>query len=70
MKNPPTSPLSPRFWSLQMKKNAIWNIYCGEKFQSRLDQAIEVLEGVKKVADDILVIGNDANMIMTGNYAV
>ena len=30
----------------------------GEIFQSRLDQAIDNLEGVKTVTDDILVIGN------------
>ena len=32
----------------------------GEIFQRRLDQAIEGLNGVKSVADDILIIGNGA----------
>jgi hypothetical protein len=32
----------------------------GEIFQRRLDQAIEGLDGVKTVADDIIVIGNGA----------
>ena len=32
----------------------------GEIFQRRLDQAIEGLDGVKTVADDILIIGNGA----------
>ena len=32
----------------------------GEIFQRRLDQAIEGLDGVKTVGDDILVIGNGA----------
>ena len=30
----------------------------GEIFQQRLDQAIDGLDGVRKVADDILIIGN------------
>ncbi|CAB3981086.1 Hypothetical predicted protein [Paramuricea clavata] len=34
----------------------------GEIFQSRLDQAIDDLEGVKTVADDILVIGNGESL--------
>ena len=37
----------------------------GEIFQSRLDQAIEGLDGVKTVADDILVIGNGDSMTET-----
>jgi hypothetical protein len=35
----------------------------GEIFQSRLDQAIEDLEGVKTVSDDILVIGNGDSLV-------
>ena len=34
----------------------------GEIFQRRLDQAIEGLNGVKSVADDILIIGNGATI--------
>ena len=34
----------------------------GEIFQRHLDQAIEGLEGVRTVADDILIIGNGASM--------
>ena len=34
----------------------------GEIFQRRLDQAIEGLDGVQTVADDILTIGNEATM--------
>ena len=34
----------------------------GEIFQKRLDEAIEGLEGVRTVADDILVIGSGATM--------
>ena len=34
----------------------------GEIFQRRLDQAIEGLDGVRTVADDILTIGNGATM--------
>ena len=34
----------------------------GETFQSHLDQAIESLDGVKTVADDIFVTGNGDSM--------
>lgn len=34
----------------------------GEIFQQRLDQAIDGLDGVRTVADDILITGNGATM--------
>ena len=37
----------------------------GEIFQQRLDQAIDDLDGVWTVADDILVIGNGETMQVT-----
>ena len=43
-----------------MDQNTLWNSPAGELFQRRLEQAIEGLDGVKIVADDILIIGNGA----------
>ena len=34
----------------------------GEIFQRRLDQAIEGLDGVRTVADDLLIVGNRESM--------
>ena len=38
----------------------------GEIFQHRLDQAIEGLNGVRTVADDLLIIGNGESMADAG----
>ena len=40
----------------------------GEIFKRRLDQAIEGLNGVKSVADDILIIGNRATAEAVKNH--
>ena len=35
----------------------------GEIFQRRLDQAIEGLDGVRTVANDLLIIGNGESVV-------
>ena len=43
-----------------MDQNAFWNFTSRRNIPEKLDQAIEGLNGVKSVADDILIIGNGA----------